>query len=34
MAVFSVVIYALAIRVRLSNERVAEYIGDLTAEAE
>jgi len=34
MAVFSVVIYALAIRVRLSGERVQEYIGDLTAEAE
>ncbi len=34
MAVFSLVIYALAIRVRLSDERVTEYIGDLTAEAE
>jgi len=34
MAVFSVIIYVLAIRVRLSDERVAEYIGDLTAEAD
>ncbi len=34
MAVFSVIIYVLAIRVRLSDQRVAEYIGDLTAEAD
>lgn len=34
MAVFSAVIYFLAIRVRLPAERVQEYIGDLTAEAE
>ncbi|GAC1399032.1 MAG: APC family permease [Chloroflexota bacterium] len=34
MAVFSVVIYMLAIRVRLPQERVQEYIGDLAAEAE
>ncbi len=34
MALFSLVIYALAIRVRLPDERVNAYIGDLTAEAE
>jgi hypothetical protein len=34
MAVFSVVIYFLAIRTRLPVECVQEYIGDLTAEAE
>jgi len=34
MAVFSLVVYMLAIRVRLSREHVQEYIGDLTAEAE
>ncbi|MGI8827313.1 MAG: APC family permease [Chloroflexota bacterium] len=34
MAVFSVVIYVIAIRVRLPSERVNEYIGDLTAEAD
>jgi len=34
MAVFSVVIYLLAIRSRLPSERVNEYVGDLTAEAE
>jgi len=34
MAVFSIVIYVLAIRTRLPNERVTEYVGDLTAEAE
>jgi len=34
MAVFSVVIYVFAIRVRLPDARVEEYIGDLTAEAE
>ncbi len=34
MAVFSIVIYLLAIRTRLPNERVNEYVGDLTAEAE
>ena len=34
MAVFSVVIYVVAIRTRLSDECSQEYIGDLTAEAE
>ena len=34
MAVFSVVIYALAIRLRLPNDEVERNIGDLTTEAE
>ena len=34
MAVFSLVIYALAMWLRLPAERVHEYVGDLTAEAE
>jgi len=34
MALFSVAIYFLAIRLRLPDARVAEIIGDLTAEAE
>lgn len=34
MAIFSLAIYLLAIRVRLPNDCVQEYIGDLTAEAE
>jgi amino acid transporter len=34
MAIFSLAIYLLAIRVRLPSERVEEYVGDLTAEAE
>jgi amino acid transporter len=34
MAVFSVAIYLLAIKLRLPSERAVEYIGDLTAEAE
>ncbi len=34
MAVFSVGIYLLAMRLRLPSERALEYIGDLTAEAE
>jgi amino acid transporter len=34
VAVFSVAIYLLAIRLRLSPERSQEYVGDLTAEAE
>jgi hypothetical protein len=34
MALFSLVIYFLAMSLRLPSERVKEYIGDLTAEAE
>jgi hypothetical protein len=34
MAVFSLAIYALAMWLRLPNERVHEYVGDLAAEAE
>ena len=34
MAVFSLAIYLLAMWLRLPSERAAEYIGDLTAEAE
>ena len=34
MALFSIVIYYLAIGLRLPRERAQEYIGDLTAEAE
>jgi len=34
MAVFSVAIYVLAIRLRLADDCVKEYVGDLTAEAE
>ncbi|GAC1515309.1 MAG: APC family permease [Chloroflexota bacterium] len=34
MAVFSVAIYVLAIRLRLSDDCVKEYVGDLTTEAE
>jgi amino acid transporter len=34
MAVFALAIYLLAIRQRLPREKVEEYIGDLTAEAE
>jgi amino acid transporter len=34
MAVFSLVIYALAIRTRLPAAAVKEYVGDLTAESE
>ncbi|MDQ6774396.1 MAG: APC family permease [Candidatus Dormibacteraeota bacterium] len=34
MAVFSLAIYALAMYLRLPNERVHEYLADLTAEAE
>jgi hypothetical protein len=34
MAVFSVAIYVLAMRMRLPDEQVREYVGDLAAEAE
>jgi amino acid transporter len=34
VAIFSVLIYLLAMRVRLAPEAVHEYVGDLTAEAE
>jgi hypothetical protein len=34
MAVFSVVIYYLAISLRLPQDQARAYIGDLTAEAE
>jgi len=34
MAIFSLAIYLLAMRLRLPSERVHEYVGDLTAEAE
>jgi hypothetical protein len=34
MAVFSLAIYILALQLRLPPERVDEYVGDLTAEAE
>ena len=34
MALFSVAIYFLAMSLRLPSERVHEYVGDLTAEAE
>jgi hypothetical protein len=34
MGVFSLLIYLLAIRVRLPDHQVVEYVGDLTAEAE
>ncbi len=34
MALFSLAIYAMAMWLRLPNERVHEYVGDLTAEAE
>jgi len=34
VAVFSIAIYLLAIRLRLSPERSQEYVGDLTAEAD
>ena len=34
VALFSLAVYALAIRSRLPAERALEYVGDLTAEAE
>ena len=34
MALFSLGIYVLAMGLRLPGERVREYVGDLTAEAE
>jgi hypothetical protein len=34
MALFSLAVYMLAVRMRLPREAIEEHIGDLTAEAE